>query len=92
MPENAIRNTASEIARVLKPGGVVVLHDTVQICDDASMARTSEALFDAKFNEPYIQDYMKSVDLDAIFAEQGLYPVEEAKPYCQSVVRSYQKA
>ena len=68
------------------------MHDAVQVCDDASMAAVSEALFDAKFNEPYIQDYMNKLDLDAIFAEQGLYRVEDAKPYCQSVVRWCQKA
>jgi ubiquinone/menaquinone biosynthesis C-methylase UbiE len=91
MPENAIRNTVSEIARVLKPGGVAVLHDAVQFCDDASMAATSKVLFDAKFNEPYIQDYMTNVNLDIIFAAQGMQPLVSAKPYCQSVVRCYKK-
>jgi hypothetical protein len=43
MPEHAIHNTAIEIARGLKPGGLDVLSDAVQFCEDALIAATPRA-------------------------------------------------
>jgi len=91
MPQPAIENTAAEIARILKPGGLFLHHDAVQMVDDSSVAKTSRALFDRRFNEPYILDFMEKVDLDAIFAVHGMIPACPPKPYRQATVRCYQK-
>lgn len=91
MPESAIRNTAAEISRVLKPGGLFVHHDAVQMDDDMSVAATSRATFDRRFNEPFILNFMENVNLDSIFAEHGLHPSCPVKPYRQAAVRCYKK-
>lgn len=91
MPEDAIWNTAAEIARVLKHGGLFVHHDAVQRVDDASVVEVARVSFSARFNEPYILDFMENVDLDKIFAQHGLYPSCPARAYCQAAVRCYLK-
>ena len=91
IPEYAIRNIARETSRVLKEGGFFLHMDAVQMKDDASIAATSRVSFDASFNEPYMMEWMEKVDLDAIFAAEGLEPVGPAKPYYASTLRVYRK-
>jgi ubiquinone/menaquinone biosynthesis C-methylase UbiE len=61
---------AAEIARVLKPGGLLAFADSVQPADEPRLARLLEA-FPAYFHEPYYADYSRT-DLAALFAEAGL--------------------
>jgi ubiquinone/menaquinone biosynthesis C-methylase UbiE len=61
---------AAEIARVLKPGGVFALADSIQPADEPRLARLIEA-FPAYFHEPYYESYAKT-DLTALFGAAGL--------------------
>jgi ubiquinone/menaquinone biosynthesis C-methylase UbiE len=61
---------AAELARVLKPGGVLAFADSVQPADEPDLARLLEA-FPAYFHEPYYSSYAET-DLPALFAEVGL--------------------
>ena len=91
MPESAIRNAANEFARILKPGGLFVHHDAVQMVDDPSVAELARPLFDKNFNEPFMWDWQRKVDLDEIMAEAGLIPAQAPKPLYASCVRVYRK-
>ncbi len=61
---------AGEIARVLKPGGLLAFADSVQPSDEPSLARLLEA-FPAYFHEPYYASYCDT-DLAALFGAAGL--------------------
>lgn len=61
---------AAEIARVLKPGGVLAFADSVQPQDEPDLARLLEA-FPAFFHEPYYATYA-TADLPALFTKPGL--------------------
>lgn len=61
---------AAEIARVLKPGGVLAFADSVQPADEPDLARLLEA-FPAFFHEPYYTSYAET-DLPALFEDAGL--------------------
>eukprot|EP00978_Attheya_sp_CCMP212_P032501 scaffold127379_cov52-Attheya_sp.AAC.1 len=60
LPESVIRTTSFEISRVLKPGGLFLQVEPVQMIDDPSIAGASCVLFDNKFNEPFILDWMQN--------------------------------
>jgi ubiquinone/menaquinone biosynthesis C-methylase UbiE len=59
-----------EIARVLKPGGVLAFADSLQTKDAPDLGRLMET-FPVFFHEPYYASY-QSQDLDALFGSQGL--------------------
>ena len=61
---------AAEIARVLKPGGVLAFADSIQPVDEPRLERLLEA-FPAYFHEPYYANYSQT-DLVALFAGAGL--------------------
>jgi ubiquinone/menaquinone biosynthesis C-methylase UbiE len=61
---------AAEIARVLKPGGVLAFADSVQPIDEPDLSRLLEA-FPAYFHEPYYSTYAQA-DLPALFGAAGL--------------------
>ena len=61
---------ASEIARVLKPGGVLAFADSVQADDTPEIARLLEA-FPAFFHEPFYESY-QATDLTRLFGAVGL--------------------
>ena len=61
---------AREIARVLKPGGVLAFADSLQESDEPRLARLLEA-FPAFFHEPFYESY-QATDLAALFADAGL--------------------
>lgn len=61
---------AAEMARVLKPRGVLAFADSVQASDEPELARMLDA-FPVFFHEPYYASY-QSTDLPALFAGAGL--------------------
>jgi ubiquinone/menaquinone biosynthesis C-methylase UbiE len=75
LPPKVRAAAAAEIARVLKPGGVFALADSIQPADEPRLARLLEA-FPAYFHEPYYAGYAKT-DLAALFGETGLRLVAE---------------
>lgn len=61
---------AAEIARVLKPGGLFALADSIQPMDEPRLSRLLEA-FPAYFHEPFYGTYCQE-DLVALFGAAGL--------------------
>jgi ubiquinone/menaquinone biosynthesis C-methylase UbiE len=70
LPPRVRPTVAAEIARVLKPGGVLAFADSVQTEDAPAIARLLEA-FPAFFHEPYYGSY-QSTNLQALFTGAGL--------------------
>ena len=72
LPPKVRSAVAAEIARVLKPGGLFALADSIQPTDEPRLARLLEA-FPAYFHEPFYESYARS-DLAALFVAAGLRP------------------
>ena len=66
---------AREIARVLRPGGLLAFADSVQPSDEPRLSRLLEA-FPAYFHEPYYAAYSRT-DLTELFGAASL--VERAR-------------
>ncbi|MBT9444727.1 MAG: class I SAM-dependent methyltransferase [Hyphomonadaceae bacterium] len=76
LPPRVRRDTAKEIARVLKPGGVFVFADSLQTGDAPDLDRMIE-YFPVGFHEPFYGSYQQE-DFVALFGEAG-FRVEEAE-------------
>jgi len=85
LPPRVRREVAREIARVLKPGGVLVLADSVQTGDAPDLDRMLE-YFPVGFHEPYFGSYLKE-DFAALFAEVGLEVEETELAFLTKVMR-----
>lgn len=72
LPPAVRRQVTSEIARVLKPGGLFVFLDSLQMGDRPAWDGLLEA-FPVRFHEPYYRHYATE-DLDRLFADCGLIP------------------
>lgn len=70
LPPKVRSHVAREIARVLKPGGLLTFADSVQPADEPRLERLLEA-FPAYFHEPFYASYSQT-DLVALFADAGL--------------------
>jgi ubiquinone/menaquinone biosynthesis C-methylase UbiE len=70
LPPRVRLTVAAEISRVLKPGGLLALADSVQPADEPRLERLLEA-FPAYFHEPFYASYSQT-DLTALFAGAGL--------------------
>jgi ubiquinone/menaquinone biosynthesis C-methylase UbiE len=70
---------AASLARVLKPGGVLVFVDSIQPVDTPDLTRLLEA-FPVYFHEPYYGTYAET-DLPALFAEAGLRVIGEDRAF-----------
>ncbi|HEY1416167.1 MAG TPA: class I SAM-dependent methyltransferase [Caulobacteraceae bacterium] len=70
LPRKVRRDVAVELARVLKPGGLVAFADSLQPVDEPRLERLLQ-VFPAYFHEPYYADYA-ATDLPGLFAEAGL--------------------
>jgi ubiquinone/menaquinone biosynthesis C-methylase UbiE len=85
LPPRVRREAAREIARILKPGGVFVLADSIQTGDAADLDRMLE-YFPVGFHEPYFGSYLKE-DFTAMFSEVGLAPEETELAFLTKVMR-----
>ena len=75
LPPPVRRQATAELARVIKPGGLLVFADSVQI-EDAPAFEDSIERFPDLFHEPYYRSYLRT-DLKALFAEFGFTPERE---------------
>ncbi len=82
-PEVRCRVTR-EISRVLKTGGRLIFMDSLQMGDKPGWDGLLEA-FPVRFHEPYFRHYAIH-DLDALFAKEGLQPIEHATPFLSKLV------
>ena len=69
LPGKVRAAAAREMARVLKPGGILVFMDSLQYGDNPAMDGLLD-LFPQAFHEPYYAHYARD-DLEALFADAG---------------------
>ena len=58
LPGEARQNVINEATRVLRPGGLVVICDSIQLDDSAELGELMDS-FDTTFHEPYYRDYIR---------------------------------
>ncbi len=85
LPPRVRREVAGEIARLLKPGGVLVFADSIQAGDAADLDRMLE-YFPVGFHEPYFGSYLNE-DFPALFGEAGLEHEETELAFLTKVMR-----
>lgn len=84
LPASARRQVASEMARLLRPGGVAILVDSIQFGDRPEYDALVE-YFPKAFHEPYYAQYARE-DITALFAEAGLRLEETSLAYFAKVM------
>ena len=84
LPKKVRAAMAKEMARVLKPGGRVVLLDSLQYGDRPDWDGLLD-LFPHYFHEPYYADYTRT-DLVALLGEAGFVPRETSLAYLAKVM------
>ena len=83
LPADVRLAALKEMARVLKPGGLVVIVDSIQRGDQPSWDGLLD-LFPHYFHEPYYADYANG-SLDAWAAEAGLSPVATERAFLSKI-------
>ena len=84
LPPKVRRIVLKEFARVLKPGGRLILIDSLQRADDPAYEGLLE-FFPQSFHEPYYGSYLEE-DFAAIAAACGLIRVRETKAFVSKVM------
>jgi ubiquinone/menaquinone biosynthesis C-methylase UbiE len=84
LPPKVRRTALGEFARVLKPGGRLVLVDSLQRGDQPDYDGLLE-LFPHSYHEPYYQSYL-SEDFSATAAMHGLKHVRDVKAFISKVM------
>lgn len=84
LPPEVRKAVTAQVARVLKPGGLFVFLDSLQIGDKPGWDGLLEA-FPHRFHEPYFRHYSTD-DLDGMFAAAGLAPVSTSLPYLSKLM------
>jgi ubiquinone/menaquinone biosynthesis C-methylase UbiE len=84
LPGEVRRRVTAEIARVLKPGGLFVLIDSLQMGDRPGWDGLLEA-FPVRFHEPYFAHYATD-DLDAMLGKAGLDVRETSQAFLSKVI------
>lgn len=84
LPPPVRRQAAAELARIVKPGGLLVFADSVQVADAPAFAASIEHFPDL-FHEPYYRSYLKT-DLKALFAETGFIAERESVSFLTKVI------
>ena len=85
LPPTVRATVAAEIARLLKPGGLFVLVDSLQFADRPGWDGLLEA-FPQRFHEPYYRHYLTD-DLADIFARAGLEAQETDLAFLSKAMR-----
>jgi ubiquinone/menaquinone biosynthesis C-methylase UbiE len=84
LPPKVRRTVFGEFARVLKPGGRLVIVDSLQIGDEPDYDGLLE-LFPQNYHEPYYSSYLTE-DFAAIAAECGLTHVRDVNAFISKVM------
>ena len=83
LPQEAQRRVIAEAHRVLRPGGLLVIEDSIQVADSETLAPFM-GKFAADYHEPYYQDYVQN-DLTGPVREAG-FGVESVETHYVSKV------
>jgi len=84
LPPQVRRAVTAEIARVLKPGGLLVFIDSLQMGDRPGWDGLIEA-FPERFHEPYYRHYAID-DLEGMFSAAGLEPELTTTPFLSKLM------
>jgi ubiquinone/menaquinone biosynthesis C-methylase UbiE len=84
LPGGVRRCVAAEIARVLRPGGLFVMVDSVQYGDRPQWDGLLEA-FPVRFHEPYFADYVRD-DFDGMLTAAGLEAQSQSLAFLSKVL------
>jgi SAM-dependent methyltransferase len=84
LPPAVRRTVTGEIARVLRPGGLFVFIDSLQMGDKPGWDGLLEA-FPVRFHEPYYRHYTID-DLDGMFTAAGLAMRETRHPFLSKLM------
>lgn len=84
LPPEVRRTVTREIARVLKPGGLLVFVDSLQMGDKPGWDGLLEG-FPVRFHEPYFRHYAID-DLDGLFTGASLTPVSTSLAFLSKVM------
>jgi ubiquinone/menaquinone biosynthesis C-methylase UbiE len=79
LPRAARQQVIHEISRVLKPGGIAVVCDSIQMGDSPELQESMQA-FAQIFHEPYYRDYICD-NLTFRFQQAGCEVLEESSHY-----------
>jgi ubiquinone/menaquinone biosynthesis C-methylase UbiE len=84
LPPEVRRQVTAEVARVLKPGGLFVFMDSLQMGDKPGWDGMLEA-FPHRFHEPYYRHYALD-DLDGMFSAAGLALRAQSLPFLSKLM------
>jgi ubiquinone/menaquinone biosynthesis C-methylase UbiE len=84
LPRPVRAQVAREMARVLRPSGLLVFVDSLQVGDEPAFDGLLD-LFPAAYHEPYYADYIRQ-DMAALFAEAGLELVGKRRAHMSTVI------
>jgi ubiquinone/menaquinone biosynthesis C-methylase UbiE len=84
LPRQVRIRVAREMARVLRPGGLLLFVDSLQRGDEPAFDGLLD-LFPAAYHEPYYADYVRQ-DVAGLFADTGLERVSKARAHMSTVV------
>lgn len=90
LPEEVRRKVTAEVVRVLKPGGIYVLIDSLQWGDRPDYDGLLEA-FPVRFHEPYYENYLGD-DLAALFTASGLEDTQTSLAFLSKVVVGHKRS
>lgn len=83
LPARVRSRVISEMARVVRPGGLVVLEDSVQIADAPELAERLD-FFPVQFHEPFYRNYLRD-DMEARVRSAGLELLEVRQAFISKV-------
>jgi ubiquinone/menaquinone biosynthesis C-methylase UbiE len=90
LPSPVRQNVLNEMFRVLQPGGVVAICDSIQVEDDPDLKPALEN-FQTLFHEPYYRDYIQD-DLPAKLQKAGFTSVSTYSYFMSKYWVAHKKA
>ena len=84
LPRRVRAEVAREMARVLRPGGLLVFVDSLQRGDEPGFDGLLD-LFPAAYHEPYYADYVRQ-NVGDLFVQAGLQRIDQGRAHMSKVI------